>query len=425
MSEPTRTDGLAPSLWRNRAFVRLWCAQVISNAGTAITGLALPLTAILLLNATPAQMSGLRIAEFAPNVLFGLFAGVWVDRARRQPILVGADLGRAALLASIPLAAILGVVTWPQLWIVAFAVSTLTVCSSLAAVALLPAIVPQRHLVEANSRLATTDALLTIAAPSAAGGLIQLVGPPRAILADAASYVFSAVTLRGLRATEAIARPRTGRGAIWREIGEGLRELRRTAALRALTLSVSVGTFGTAMQGTVSLLFVIRELGLTPALLGLVGACGGGGALIGAACAGRATRRLGIGSTLILGNLLWAVGAVVAPLTPRGGAGILLIGAGAALASLGGALWGVSQMSLRQALTPPRLFARATAARRLPMFGMQIVGAVLGGALGSAIGLRATLLLGATGLFVGCLLLYLSPIRAIHDLAPLAHAEAP
>jgi MFS family permease len=416
MVAPVNSVGLPPSLWRNHAFVRLWLAQVISNAGTAITGLALPLTAVLLLNATTNQMALLNIASFAPHIVFGLFAGVWVDRARRQPILLGADLGRALLLVTIPLAALLGAVTLPHLWLVAFAVSTLTVFSSLASITLLPAIVPQRQLVEANSRLAVTDAILTITAPTVAGGLIQLVSAPKAILADAISYLGSALTLRGLRANETAAPRRTGRGVVWREIAEGAHELLRTPALRALTLSVCVGTFGTAMQGTVSLIFVVRELAFSPALLGVIGAFGGGGALIGAAAAGRVTRRLGVGPTLIGGNLLWALGATVAPFVPRGGAAILVIGAGSALASFGSALWSVSQMSLRQAITPSRLFARATAARRLPMFAMQIAGAALGGALGPAIGLRATLLLGALGLVVGCLLLFLSPVRAIHDL---------
>lgn len=416
MTERADASSIPPSLWRNPAFTRLWFAQVISNAGTAITGLALPLTAVLLLNATTAQMALLNIASFAPHIVFGLFAGVWVDRARRQPILLGADLGRAILLVTIPFAALLGAVTLPHLWLVAFAVSTLTVFSSLASITLLPAIVPQRQLVEANSRLAVTDAILTITAPTVAGGLIQLVSAPRAILADAISYLFSALTLRGLRANETTAPRRTGRSIVWREIAEGAHELLRTPTLRALTLSVCVGTFGTAMQGTVSLIFVIRELALPPALLGVIGAFGGSGTLIGAAAAGRVTRRFGIGPTLICGQLLWALGATVTPFVPRGGAAILIIGAGSALASFGSGLWSVSQMSLRQAITPARLFARATAARRLPMFGMQIAGAALGGTLGTAIGLRATLLLGALGLAVGCLLLYLSPVRAIRGL---------
>lgn len=412
-----------PSLWRNPDFTRLWFAQVISAAGSAITGLALPLTAILVLHAGPGQMSLLRIADFAPHVLFSLIFGVWVDHARRRPILVGADLGRALLLATIPLAAALGVVTFAQLWAVTFAVGTLTACSTLASVAILPAIVPRGQLVAANSRLATTDGILALAAPSLAGGLVQLVGAPRAILADALSYLGSAATLRRLRATEA-ARPREERGAVWREMGTGLRELVRTPALRALTLAGSVGTFGTAMQSVVSVLFVINELHFAPALLGLLGACGGVGGLLGAACAGRATRRLGVGPAIVLGQLLWALGALFAPLAPHGAALIPVICAGSVVTNLGGTLWGVGQMSLRQAITPAGLFARATAARRLPLFGMQIAGAALGGVLGTVIGLRPTLLLGGLGLVAATLLLALSPIRGIRDLATAGDSPA-
>ena len=422
MGEPATVDGVPPSLWRNRAFLRLWFAQVVSNAGTQITGLALPLTAVLALGASPAQMSLLRIANFLPELLFALVAGVWVDRARRQPILVGADLGRAVLLASIPIAALIGSLTYAQLYMVAFAVSTLTVFFSLASISILPALVTKTQLVEANSKLALSDSVLSIAGPSAAGGLIQLVSAPRAIVADAVSYIFSALSLRGVGATETPRRAR-GRGSAWHEIGEGVRELVRTPLLRSLTLSVSVGTFGVAMQSTVQLLFLVRQLGLTPALIGLAAACGGAGSLVGAACAGRASRRLGTGLAVVIGNFLWAAGALVVPLAGLVGptaADLLLIGAGQAIASVGGAIWGVNQMSLRQAITPVGLFGRATAARRVPMFGMQLAGAALGGLLGGAIGLRATLVVGAVGLGAGFLLLLFSPVREVRNLSEVA-----
>lgn len=413
MGEARDVGDATQSLWRNAAFVRLCFARIVSTAGSAITGLALPLTAVMILGAGPGQMALLRLADFVPNILFGLFIGVWIDRARRQPILVWADLGRAALLASIPLAAILGVVSFTQLWIVAFVVSILTACSNLAEVAIVPTVVPRARLVEANSRLATTDAALAIVAPSVAGGLIQLVSAPRAILADAISYLCSALTLRGLRANEArVTRP-AARRAIWSEIGAGLQELLRTPANRALTLSISVGTFGTAMQSTVSLLFIVNELHFTPALIGFLGACGGIGGLVGAAWAGYLSRRHGIGPAIIVGSALWAVGALVAPVALL----VPLVAGGAVVANLGGALWGVGQMSLRQAIIPAHLFARATAARRLPMFAMQAVGAALGGILGTVIGLRATLLLGGLGLVAACALLWFSPVRAVRTIS--------
>lgn len=238
--------------------------------------------------------------------------------------------------------------TFPHLYAVAFAVSTLTAIASLASIALLPALVPKAQLVEANSRLATTDAALTIAAPNIAGSLIQVIGAPKAILVNAVSYVLSALTLRRLHVVEAVRCVRDQRRAMWREIGEGRQELVRTPALRALTLAVSVGTFGTAMQGTVVMLFAIHVLGFSPVTLGLLGACAGIGTLGGAACAGRVTDRLGIGPAIIVGNLLWALGALVDPFAQPGAWAVPLVGAGATLANFGASLWSVGQMSLRQ-----------------------------------------------------------------------------
>ncbi len=422
MTDERASDAVTESLWRNGPFLRLWCAKVVSAAGSAITDLALPLTAVVALGAGPRQMAALQAANFLPNILFGLFIGVWVDRVRRQPLLVRADLGRGFLLATIPLAAFLGLVSFPQLLAVAFLVSILGTCSDLAEVAIVPAVVPRSHLVEANSRLATTDAALAIVAPSVAGGLIQLVSAPKAILADAISYFASALALRDLRAREEQPRARAARGAIWGEMAAGMHELVRTPANRALTLSICVGTFGTALHGTVSLLFFVRELGFAPALLGLVAACGGAGGLLGAAGAGPVARRCGLGPAIIVGSAVWAAGTLVAPLTPPGPWLVPLVAAGSVLMNLGGALWGVGQMSVRQALIPARLFARATAARRLPMYAMQLGGAALGGFLGTAIGLRATLFLGALGLVAAAAILWASPIRALATLPQRADA---
>ena len=413
MGDERAGDAATGSLWRNGPFLRLWFAKVVSAAGSALAGLALPLTAVYVLGAGPGQMAFLQVANFLPNILFGLFIGVWVDRVRRQPILVWSDLGRGVLLATIPLAAFLGLVSFPHLLVVAFVVSILTACSDLAEVAIVPSVVPRSQLVEANSRLATTDAALAIVAPSVAGGLIQLVGAPKAILADAISYFASALALRDLRAREETPRARAARGAIWGEIGAGMRELVRTPENRALTLSICVGTFGTAMHGTVSVLYFARQLGLPAALLGLLLTAGGIGGLLGSAGAGLLSRRVGIGPAIIVGSALWAAGTLVAPLTPLGPWLVPLVAAGAIVQNLGGALWGVGQMSVRQAIIPAHLFARATAARRLPMYAAQLGGAALGGVLGTSLGLRPTLFLGALGLVGAALILWVSPIRTL------------
>ena len=314
MSQPS-------NLWRNRVFLRLWVAHVTSGAGTAITAVALPLTAVLVLGATPSQMGLLAAAGSLPNLLFGLVAGVWVDRVRRRPILVWADIGRALLLASIPAAAWLGQLSFLHLWIVTFAAGALTVFFQIAAISVLPALVEKRELVEANSKLSTSDALLAIVGPAAAGGLVQLVSASKVILIDAVSYLLSALALSGVTEDEPT-RPKPGGDeaeerdaqsplnmkSIRREIAEGIYELLRTPLLRTLTITSSLGMLAGSVTAAVQMLFLVDQLNFNPALIGAVLACGGVGSLLGALLSGRAARILQVGRTLVLGKLLWVAG---------------------------------------------------------------------------------------------------------------------
>lgn len=385
--------GAAPSLWRNRAFLRLWTAQIVSNAGSKVTGLALPLTAILLLRATPAQMALLAVAGQLPNFVFGLFAGVWVDRRRRRPVLVGADLGRAVLLATIPIAAVLGYLSFAQLWAVAFAAAGLGMLFQLASVAVLPTLVPRHHLVAANSRLAVSDAVLSVAGPGLAGGLIQLVGAPRAIVADALSYVLSALALVGIGGGERVMAGRALGRSMWIEIGDGVRALQQTPVLGALTTFLAVGMLGWAMQGAVALIFLVRILGFTPGVLGIIGACDGVAALLASLSAGQVTRRLGIGPTVILGSVLGTISDLFLPLAAfvPGSLTLPIIIAGKMLAGVGVVFTTVPAVSLRQAVTPPELLGRVTATRRFLIFACGLAGSALGGLLGTTIGVLPTL----------------------------------
>ncbi len=403
------------SLWRNRAFVRLWLAQVVSSAGSQVTTLALPLTAILVLGATPGQMGALGVAIFLPNLLVGLHAGVWVDRARRRPILIGADLGRAICLGSIPVAALLGRLTFLHLAIVGFAAGLLTVFFEVASTSILPSVVAGAQLVEANGALASSTAFLAIAGPGAAGGLIQLLGAPKAMIIDAASYVGSALALGTTGSTESVSPRLPVRGHMNAEIGEGLRALLRTPLLRALTASSSIGSFFLAVQSPVFVLFLTRELGFTAATLGLVFACGGGGTLLGALLAGRVAQRLGPGRAIVLGTFFGAVGGLCVPLAGFVGLGLPLVATGQVLTGLGASLYGVNQLSLRQLLTPPTLLGRVNAARRFLVFGTAPLGAAAGGVLGGTLGLRTALLVGAIGFVAALLLILCSPVRSVRD----------
>jgi MFS family permease len=400
---------MTPNLWQNHSFLRLWLAQVVSNAGSNITSVALPLTAVLVLGATPIQMGWLGLASSLPNLLFGLVAGVWVDRSQRRPILVGADLGRALLLGTIPLAAWLGTVSFVHLWIVTFCAGTLTVFFQIAAIAMLPAIVSPQQLVEANSKLSISDSVLAIAGPGLAGGLIQLLSAPKAIVVDALSYLLSAFTLRGIGATESA--PAALQKRFFYEIGEGIYELVRTPLLRMLTITSSLGMLAGSLQSTVQMLFFVNELHFSPAVIGVVLASSGVGSLIGAAASGWLAHRLPVGQTLALGKLLWIVGSLLIVGAGSGGQALLLAAAGQTMIGLGMSIYFVNQLSLRQVITSVHLLGRVTAARRFVLFAVAALGALLGGFLGGTIGLQATLLAGVAALAGELLLILISPLR--------------
>ena len=412
-------------LWKNRAFTQLWIAHVTSGAGTAITTVALPLTAVLVLGATPSEMGLLVAAGSLPNLLFGLFAGVWVDRVRRRPILVWADLGRALLLVSVPAAAWLGNLSFLQIWIVTFTAGTLTVFFQIAAISVLPALVEKSELVEANSRLSTSDAVVAIAGPAAAGGLVQLFSAPKAILVDAASYLFSALALSGVsedeptKAAPADADDTKGRKeqirsaivTIGREVGEGVYELLRTPLLRALTITSSLGMLAGSLSAAVEMLFLVNQLNFTPSVIGIVAACGGVGSLVGAMLAANAARFMQAGRALVAGKLLWIAGSLLLASADLIGNEYVAAGASRALIGLGSTIYFVNQISLRQTITSIRLLGRVTAARRFVLFGVATIGAFIGGVLGETIGLRATLLVGSAALTVELALLLASTVR--------------
>ena len=416
---------LSGGLWKNRAFTRLWVAHVTSGAGTAITTVALPLTAVLVLGATPSEMGLLAAAASLPNLLFGLFAGVWVDRVPRRPILVWADLGRALLLVTVPAAAWLGNLSFLQIWIVTFAAGTLTVFFQIAAISLLPALVEKSELVEANSRLSTSDAVVAIAGPAAAGGLVQLFSAPKAILVDAASYLFSALALSGVTEDEpAKAAPpdaddtkgrkeqiRSALVTIGREVGEGVYELLRTPLLRALTITSSLGMLAGSLSAAVEMLFLVNQLNFTPSVIGIVAACGGVGSLVGAMLAANAARFMQAGRALVAGKLLWIAGSLLLASADLIGNEFVAAGASRALVGLGSTIYFVNQISLRQTITSIRLLGRVTAARRFVLFGVATIGAFMGGLLGETFGLRATLLIGSAALAVELALLLASTVR--------------
>ncbi len=414
----TGSTGAAPrrrreGLWRHHDFLNLWAAQSVSLVGSQITLLALPLAAALQLRASPVQMGLLAAAAEAPFLLASLPAGVWVDRARRRPLLVAADLGRALLLLSVPLAAVVGTLRIEQLYAVAFGVGLLNVLFDVAHYAYVPALLPRDLLVDGNSKLQVSYSVADSAGPGLAGGLVQLLSAPAAVLVDAATYLVSALLLRRIKTPEAPPQPATGEG-LRRQIAEGLRALLGHPLLRPIVLASAV--IGLFARGVLALyvLFATRELGIGPATLGLVFAAGGVGAIPGAFLAARAARRFGTGPVILGG---WFVGGLALLLVPiaSGPWAVPLLAASQLLAGGVGTVANVNQWSLRQAVTPDHLQGRVTAGHRFLVYGAEPVGALLAGFLAAGIGLRPALLVCALGAAAGPLVALFSPLRRLRE----------
>ncbi len=401
-------------LWANRDFLRLWAAQTVSFVGSQVTLVALPLTAVLSLQASPAQMGMLRAVELAPALLIGLVAGAWVDRVRRRPILISADIGRALLLGAIPLAAALGILSIGPLYAVAFLVGILTVFFDVAHLSLLPALVPADRLIEGNSKLEVSRSVAMVAGPGFAGLLVQLITAPLAIAVDALSFLVSALFLLRIRTPEQAPAASSSRRNILADVADGLRAVWGQPLLRAMALSLCVFNLFYSMVGAVYVLFVVRELHLTPGVLGLIYAVGSLGFPLGATFAGRAARRWGVGPTIVWGAGVSDAAFLLVPLAggaPAAAAAILI--AAQMLATLAGPMTAINQLSLRQAITPMHILGRVNATMRVISLGAAPLGALLAGGLGSQLGLRPTLAIGVLGLQLGFLVLLLSPLRTM------------
>jgi MFS family permease len=401
------------SLLREPDFRRFWLAGVVSALGSGVTALALPLTAVLLLGAGAMEMGVLRASATFPVLLLALVAGVWVDRLPRRPIMVGADLGRGALLAVVPLAAAVGALRIELLWAVAFAVGVLTVVFDLAATSYPPTLVPRGRLVDANATLQAGGHAVGALGPGAAGWLVQVVGAPFVVALDALSFVVSAVLLAGIRAPEGA--PRPARAGLRREIGEGVGAVWHDPVLRAMIAATTVGSGGGAVFAAVFVLYAVQEIGADPAALGLIFAGSSLAGLAGAALAGRLAARLGVGGALVAGGALIVSGFVLVLFVPPGPVGVVALGACQLLFGFGMSAYSVTQISLRQAITPAHLLGRVNATRRVTVFGIQPVGALVGGALGEAAGLYAPLVLAAALQVVSLAMVLASPLRTAGD----------
>ncbi len=420
---------VSASLWRHADFMKLWLGQTVSELGSVVTRTAVPLVALLVLGAGPFEMAMLVVAASLAVLLVGFFAGAWVDRLRRRPLLIGADAIRAVLLFSIPVAYVANVLRMEQLYAVVFLEGCLGALFDAAYPAYVPSLIGVERVVEGNSKLATSSSLAEIGGPGLGGGLVQLIGAPFAILVDAVSFVVSAVSLVAIRSPEPARPARTAGTRIREEILEGLTLVRRHPVLVPLTLRSVIAHVAGSFYGVLYTIYLIEVLHLSPFLLGIVVSAGGVGSLVGSFFASRAIARLGFGPAII-----WtATGAsILGVLTPLAGGPLVLATVMVFLPQLIGdglqTIEGVAELSLIQGVIPDRVLGRVNATLEVFSHGIAYpLGALLAAALAGVIGVRGGIALGWAGMAISILLLVLSPlprIRRTEDVASVEPAPA-
>jgi MFS family permease len=435
-----------PSLFRQPDFAKLWTAASISLLGTQIGEIAIPVVAVLILQASPLEVALVGTLQFLPFLLFTLPAGVWVDRLSRRRILIVADLGRALMIASIPIAFALGVLTIWQVFVIAFANGVLTVFFDIADQSYLPTVVDRDQLVDANGKLQASMSTAQVIGDPVGGGVVSLVAAPFALVIDAVSYVVSALLIFSIRrreradpatpvaaagaAQDAAEAQASGAGAavemmaasaeaperkpagLRTEVAQGLRFVLSNRYLRSIAPTTGSANLFFNIGMSVLPVFYYRDLGVGPEVVGLIGGCFGAGALIGAATAGRVANWIGIGRTIVIAAAVSGPIGLLVPLATRETA-LVLIGGGGIVVGWANVVYNVNQVSLRQAITPERLLGRMNATMRFIVWGTIPIGMIVGGLIATAFGTLAALWVGAIGGLFTFLPVLLSPVRRL------------
>jgi MFS family permease len=409
-------------------FLKLWSAETVSQLGSQVSQLAIPFVALGVLNASTFEIALLNVVEMLPFLLIGLVAGVWVDRLRRRPILIAGDLGRAALLATIPIAYLLNVLTMIQLYVVGASVGALTVFFDVAYQSYLPSLVERDQLQEGNAKLEISRAGAQVVGPGLAGVLIGIVRAPFAVVLDALSFLGSGLFILWIRRPEpppdallAAGAPRPGFRA---EMAEGLRWVLGSPYLRSIAACTGSSNLFSSITFAVLLVFAVRLMGMTAEGIGLAFSIGSLGALLGAVSANRISERLGVGRTIVLFAAIGGPPEIIFALAPVGTAQPVLVGLVALMGFLGGlgsVVYNVAQVSFRQAITPTRLQGRMNATMRWIVWGTMPIGGIIGGLMGTFIGVRETILLGGIGGSLVFLPVLFSPVRGIRTMPEPLH----
>jgi MFS family permease len=404
----------------------LWGGQTVSEMGSAVTQLALPLTAVVVLGASTFQVGLLTSAATAAFALIALPAGAIVDRLVKRRLMIWCDAARMLIIGSVPLAAAFGLLTMGQLYAVALTAGVCTVFFDVAYQSYLPAVVTREHLVDGNGKLGASQAFAQVAGPGLGGGLVGLVGAAGAMAADAISYAVSVASLLAIRVREETPRADAARAGLRAEIAEGLSFVLRHPILRKIAACTGTANLFSSMAIALEIVFLVRVLRVRPADTGLLIAVASLGGVAGGALAGRLSRRIGSARIIWYSILVLSLPQLLVPLAAPGWR-IAAFPVGMASFSFGAVVYNVAQVSYRQAICPPRLLGRMNAAMRWVVWGTIPLGGLLGGALGALLGVRPTLWIAFIGSWAAGWWVYFSPLRRMRALEdqPLEDERAP
>lgn len=410
-------DRWLTGLWRNPDFVKLWGSLTITHFGGQVTFLALPLTAVLLLDASPFEVGVLTALEALPFTLFGLFAGVYIDRTRKLPVIIGADLGRALALAVVPVCAWMGVLNMPILYVVGFLVGTGGVIGWPAYQVFMTERVGRENLVEANAKIGVSDSAAQLVGPGLAGALIQWLTAPIAILLDAVSFAISAWMLRGIPSAASDA-PKLSSDSLWRDIREGLLAVWHNRTLRALAWSLAIWQVFRHAYIAVVVLFAARELAFSAGHVGVLFMLAGVGSFTAAAAVAPLNARFGFGPTMLVALGGTGVGWLVMGASTGGfWVASAVFGLGLFLLDFTAMTFFINYLTLRQAVTPDRLLGRVTATMIALTISTAPLGGLAGGWIAEQWGVRTTILLAGMGaLLMLPVIAWTSPLATLRKL---------
>jgi MFS family permease len=401
------------SLLRHANFRRFWFGDTVSAFGSAVTVLALPLVAIDTLAATPLQVGLLTMCQYLAFLVFGLPAGAWVDRMNRRHVLIGGDIGRALLLATVPLAAVTHTLTIGHLFAVAGLTGVLRVFFVIAYQTYLPEVVDGPNLVQANAKLTASRGVAEVAGPGLAGYLVSWLTAPIAVAADSASFLVSALVLARIRT--GTTQPRRTNRALLVEVREGVRYVLDHPLLRAMVTRSALFNLSNTVLATMFVVLLADELDLPASTIGLVFTVAGGGAIVGALVAERVAAAVGEGRAIVYAAVVVGLAAVTMPFTQHGWL-LWLAAAGEAVGSVAVVVSNITQVSYRQRVCPSELLGRVNATTRFIVWGAVPLGALLGGVLGETVGVRTALWVGVAGELLAVLPLLFSPLWRLRRL---------